>query len=237
MDLITGGFTGRMGNQMFQIAAVIALAKKHDVPFTFQRATNNDPHKIYFNHFPELPIENRIYHNENPVQYEEINYDSGTLCLCGFYQSYKYFEDYRKEIIDAFGLKYCMLSGHVSIHIRRGDYIKGTPFGPVEMPYINKAMNLMIEKGYKKFLIFSDDIAWCRNNIINDDIQIEFMEGNDEFVDMELMSSCEHNIIANSTFSWWGAWLNQNPNKIVIAPEKWFDGVNKDLIPKNWIQL
>ena len=89
------------------------------------------------------------------------------------------------------------------------------------------------------FLIFSDDIVWCKNNFVGD--KFIFIEGEEDYIDLWLMSLCNHNIIANSSFSWWGAWLNKNNNKTVIAPKNWF-GPNKKLDPtdlycKDWLVI
>ncbi len=241
-NVITGGFTGRLGNQCFQVACTIALALKHNVPYTFQRPTDNDVWKVYFSHFPEIDVSGleRQYYNETINEYQEIPYNGGFLCLCGYFQSEKYFKDYRKEILEAFNFKWEPIKGKVSIHVRRTDYVENSPFEPITMEYISKAVEHFKKFGYRKFMVFSDDIPWCKENVNSNTLsncEFEYSEGKDEFEDISLMSSCEHNVIANSTFSWWSAWLNQNPYKVVIAPKKWFNGVNKDLIPETWIQM
>lgn len=253
-NIITGGYTGRMGNQMFQIASVIGVALKHNALYTFQRAGSNDAWKIYFNHFPEIPIDrdNCAYHNEHPYRYEPIPYTGGQLCLCGYYQSYKYFQEYRKEIIEAFGLKWDPNKGRskVAVHIRRGDYKEGSPFEPVTIDYIINAMRMILEKTtLRHFVFLSDDPHWCIENLMRlkiPNVTFEFPDidyvGDTEknvYDDMEYGSSCEHQILSPSTYSWWMAWLNQNPNKMVIVPklETWFNGVNEDLLPEEWIQI
>jgi len=108
----------------------------------------------------------------------------------------------------------------VSVHIRRGDYVGNQnrhPLQPIE--YYQKGINMFDDKNYA-FLIFSDDIKWCKE-YFGESEQIYYMDGNIDFIDMCMMSLCDHNIIANSTFSWWGAWLNPNKNKKVIAPSNW----------------
>ena len=90
------------------------------------------------------------------------------------------------------------------------------------------------------FVFFSDDMYWVKQNFNKDDaIYVDWNTGRDSYVDMYLMSNCKHNIIANSTFSWWGAYLNKNDNKIVISPAKWFNTeINDiDIIPDNWIKI
>jgi len=242
-DVITGGFTGRAGNQMYQIAAVVALATKHKVEYTFQKPRpESDPHPIYFSHFPQIEIidSDRQYHNECPHGYQEIPYNGGTLCLCGYYQSEKYFKDYRKQVIDAIGIGWMPLKGLVSIHVRRGDYKEGTPFEPVTMDYISRAVVIMNGKGYFKFTVFSDDILWCIENVNQNTLPgstFEYSQGRTPLEDLKFMSCHESHIIANSTFSWWAAWLNRNPEKTVISPAYWFNGQNKDLLPDEWIKI
>ncbi len=160
--------------------------------------------------------------------------------LCGYFQSEKYFSHCREEILKAFNFKWNKITNKVSIHVRRADYVVGTPFEPITMEYITKAILFFKEKGYYNYYVFSDDMEWCKRNVnsgVFSDCKFEYSEGKNEFEDLELISSCEHNVTANSTFSWWGAWLNRNLNKIVVTPEKWFNGVNKDLIPDSWIKL
>ena len=122
-----------------------------------------------------------------------------------------------------------------SIHVRRGDYLglpNHHPACPLE--YYEEAMKQMDDS--KIFLVFSDDFGWCKENFTNSNVI--FIEDNKDYIDLFLMTLCQNNIIANSSFSWWGAWLNQNENKKVIAPNKWFGKAiqhnTKDLIPPTW---
>ena len=125
-----------------------------------------------------------------------------------------------------------------SIHVRRGDYLKLPNHHPVQsLNYLMKGVREMPED--TKFLIFSDDINWCKQNFPNIPDKFIFIEGNSDYEDLLLMSLCKNNIIANSSFSWWAAWLNENVDKKVIAPSKWFGTANsinntKDLIPETW---
>jgi len=128
-------------------------------------------------------------------------------------------------------------SNSVSIHVRRGDYLTNDGFNVLPLSYYQKAIKQI--EGVKFLYIFSDDIKWCKEN---------FEEGVfvhlEEYLDFELMKSCKSNIIANSTFSWWAAYLNDNPKKIVIAPKQWRARISdqeifdKDFfLPKDWILL
>ena len=173
----------------------------------------------------------------------------------GFWQSYKYFIDnwnfFKDEInlekfnTDPVTLNQIRISNSISVHIRRGDYINNLKtsavHGNLKLDYYKKAIHL-IHGQFKNsiFFFFSDDIDWVKNNF--NEKNFHFVENNYNdlnlpFKDLLLMKNCKHNIIANSTFSWWGAWLNENSNKIVFAPEYWTSKIksaNTDLIPKKW---
>ena len=121
------------------------------------------------------------------------------------------------------------------MHVRRGDYLKfKDTHPPCSVEYYNQAISSFSESSI--FLVISDDIEWCKENFLGD--KFYFVEGNEDYIDLYLMSLCKNNIIANSSFSWWAAWLNRNKEKIVIAPEKWFGNevqYNTDnLLPSSW---
>lgn len=176
--------------------------------------------------------------------------------LSGFWQSELYFKDVAEEIKKTFtfGSKITdgnkelaaeiLSSNSVSVHIRRGDYVTNTSanqfHGLCSLDYYNEAVTLIASKqsGIELF-VFSDDIAWCKENL-KYDFPIHFVETNSAHSDMYLMSLCKHNIIANSSFSWWGAWLNSNAQKVVVAPKQWIANASvntKDLIPHNWLRI
>lgn len=132
----------------------------------------------------------------------------------------------------------------VSVHIRRGDYLDPEVqkrYGNIATEqYYRVAINLIKEKigSNIKFFVFSNDIEWCKANLVSDDIV--FVEGNNGIkssIDMYLMSNCCHHIIANSSFSYWGAMLNQSPNKYVIYPKIWDNIQKPDIFPSDWIGL
>ena len=205
------------------------------------------------------------YYKRTVIKYKGYDFDpnilklSGNFYLDGYWQSEKYFKDVeniiRKEIAlkESLPPKYSELinkiknSNSVSVHIRRGDYVANKKFSAVynllDEKYYQRAVKFIAEKiSDPRFFIFSDDIEWAKRNL---DIPYPkiFVSGENEMKDYEeliLMSLCKHNIIANSSFGWWGAWLNKNPDKIVISPDKWFNNETdsaKDLIPQNWIRL
>lgn len=132
----------------------------------------------------------------------------------------------------------------ISIHIRRGDYASSERlqviYGLCPLNYYYTAIN-SISKAVKNphFFVFSDDIGWAKQNL-KITHPVKFIIGNKALVDLCLMSQCKHHIIANSSFSWWGAWLSTNKNKIVYAPKQWFKKtklIPHDLIPESWIRI
>ena len=178
--------------------------------------------------------------------------------LLGYWQSEKYFKDYSAMIRSDFTFRHQLeavnkelaevigLSNAVSVHIRRGDYANNlktkATHGLCSLDYYHAAIKYVSERvAPPHFFVFSDDIAWAQENLkFNFPCQfIGHNQGASSYIDMQLMSLCKHHIIANSSFSWWGAWLNLNADKIVIAPKRWF--VNKsdvrDLLPQEWVTL
>jgi len=181
----------------------------------------------------------------------------GNIYLDGFWQNEEYFKSIRKDILKDFTLKDVIEeevkkylesiqnSNSVSLHVRRGDYIDNSytnnVHGVCSLRYYKKAIEHIIQKIEKPiFYIFSDDIAWCKDNFDFLESKVFVDNTKSALDDLELMKHCKHNIIANSTFSWWGAWLGKNSDKIVVAPQVWFveDGW-KDLTiaKKEWIKI
>lgn len=257
---------GRLGNSMFQIAASIGYARKYGYDWAVQEIPHNNESAIHtvFPNLPKTPYRGNGYqehpsdychiHNQHYDQchfnYHPIPDQGGDIYLRGFWQSYKYFENSALEIKEVFKLQdYPEYSHSVSLHVRRGDYVNHSgSFPPIDMNYITKALDYMHEStGYYVLQVFSDDIEWCKANVKHEEFPpeyITFHNGN-ELQDLSIMASCGSHIIANSTFSWWGAYLGHNPNRIVICPsaETWFGptaGVKQpvvDLILPEWIQI
>lgn len=246
---ITNITAGGLGNMMFQVAAAYALGREHGHKFLF------NPNHVGVLHRSPLDYKSTVFKNvevlnqslefykasQDSFRYQKIILPRTHIVLDGYFQSYKYFEHYEKEIRALFDFKVSTNydpSGKVSLHIRRGNYVSlSEHHHNLSIDYYRNAIDYF--KGYK-FLVFSDDIAWCKENFIGD--EFEFVENQTDVEDLCLMSQCEHNVIANSTFSWWGAWLNNNPNKIVVYPNKWFGPLNSqyetyDMFPPEWICL
>ena len=257
--MITTHFKGGLGNQMFQTAAAYSLALDNNDECAFFMG-NPDTAQCHgarhykanvFKKLKELPEDLVLKPNYPEVRYIEprFNYDSipyrDGMVLQGYFQSEKYFAHHRKEILELFDyepqIKY-EFKNSVSLHIRRGDYLE--PFlaaflPPLPMDYYTRALyNLSNKAKIDHILIFSDDLRWCKDNFR--DSRIIFIEGQTDYEDMYTMTKCSHNIIANSSFSWWGAYLNENEN-IVYTPDGWFGFAFKDdwqdIYCKNWIKI
>ena len=203
-----------------------------------------------------------LFGKHKHVYYERfLNFDNQVLLkpdgtyLKGYWQSEKYIIN-KKNIIDDLQiitppskknlLKKAKIEqcNSVSLHIRRGDYVNNIAHGTCDLLYYQKAIEYYKRKFTKgiEIFAFSDEPEWVENNLkVSSKINyIKHNSSTHNYEDLRLMSYCKHNIIANSSFSWWGAWLNKNPNKVVIAPKKWFANhklENKDIIPKKWIRI
>ncbi|MFC5283374.1 alpha-1,2-fucosyltransferase [Pedobacter alpinus] len=173
--------------------------------------------------------------------------------LSGFWQSEKYFISIKKQIQEtltfnpSFNHKFnnqiqqINNSESVALHVRRGDYLKNKNHLLLNLQYYEKALDLLTEKlTNPEIFIFSDDIEWCKLNL---DVKLphQFMSRNESHEDLKLMALCKHFIIANSTFSWWGAYLSKNLSKIVICPKNWFPEYStnnsEDLFVEDWILI
>ncbi len=198
-----------------------------------------------------------LYAKENGSQFQP-NYERfpTNTYLDGFWQSEQYFIAYENDIRNTFLFntairnknsdlaKKMNLANSVSLHVRRGDYIKNSAanafHGTCSKGYYDQALAYLVERIERiELFIFSDDIDWCKTTF-QYAVPIHFVETQDAASDLYLMSQCQHNIIANSSFSWWGAWLNNNSDKNVIAPKQWFADASvqtQDIVPKKWIRL
>lgn len=228
---------GRLGNQLFQKAAAIGYAMKHGLVYDIEsyrpRFGNYLIHHIRESAHNFMPL---------PAPAPAAKH----VILEGYFQSEKYFDHCREEVLKAFGFNWELRQGWCSIHVRRGDYLLYPDKHPVvPYDYLKLAVVLIYQKtGCENFHVFSDDIPWCKSVFEQCKHNIVYSEGHTPEEDLILGSCCEHNIISNSTFSWWQAWLGQNPNKVVISPSKdnWFGPGNahldtSDLIPESWIQI
>ena len=177
----------------------------------------------------------------------------------GFFQSELYFKCIEDQLREDFlfvkisddknnKLKQEICSKNsISLHIRRGDYVQKKRYKNVyancSLDYYRRGVEHIAQQYPEPTIyVFSDDIPWVKMNLKlpYKVVYVSHNTGAKSYEDMRLMSACKHNIIANSSFSWWGAWLNSNPEKIVIAPQKWFNDdeiIQTDVIPEKWIRI
>ena len=188
-----------------------------------------------------------------------LNTPDNTLMI-GFWQTEKYFKNIREDLLKELEpttrlsknnqklQKLIQDTESVSIHVRRGDYVTNKDanafHGLMDLDYYRRALaHIKKQTGDKNLraFVFSNDIAWCKKNLILD-VPMTFVEGNDKGSDdMRLMKQCKHFIMANSSFSWWGAWLSTNPGKIIVAPKTWFKDTKTngeiEIVPDSWVRL
>ncbi len=254
---------GGLGNQMFQYAygRSLELAGKNiifdtsffnggrlktDTPRDFSLGIFNLQTKVEFLPQPHL-FRDFIIKLKRKLGFQIDEY----------FQNEKYFKDISEEIRHEFTLKDTLLPdarnfleqiialNSVSLHVRRGDYINDKKtneyHGVCRQEYYESAMKMIQEKVPDvKYFVFSDDIEWTKKIFVGDKFVFVSSPNITGHEEMFLMSKCKHNIIANSSFSWWGAWLNENPKKIVIAPKTWFNDPKADenhSLPVNWIRI
>ncbi|MDB5123515.1 MAG: glycosyl transferase, family 11 [Mucilaginibacter sp.] len=232
-------------------ASQTEIDKYRGRPATFLQKVRNKLKKLPGNIVIEKDM---LYHPE----YKAI---TPPVYLSGYWQSEYYFKEHEQDIRSIFRAKDEFINGSreliakikpvhaVSLHIRRGDYIHNKEInkthGACSMEYYYKAIQIIGDRVKNPvFYIFSDDLAWCKQHI---EISyphyfVEHQTEHSEVADLYLMSICKHHIIANSSFSWWGAWLNPSVDKIVVAPQRWFADAEKNkqaetIVPAQWIRI
>lgn len=253
--MVTFNPAGRYGNWFFEFATALAYALKNDLKFTVPKQENRDrfwnptyAHHLYNENWNQNLEEIRLW--ENGHQYQELPFEEDwrnkNIIIEGYRQSEKYFIEYRDEILSLLGYRWAMNPGIVSIHIRRGDYLHLREKHILySIEYMRNATSYFYNNGYDHFKVYSDDIAWCREEFSKEDFSafiIDFSHFTNEEDDIKDMSCCEHHINSSSTFSWAGSWLNRNPDKIVLTPVDWFQPgwMNMDtsnIIPETWIKI
>ena len=259
---------GGLGNMLFQIAATKSIAIDTNNDCSFPNLVSHlqylDSDNVYnpglkhsneymqlFKNLKTSPIAEYVHAQYYPFEYIENQSIKHNTLIDGFFQSEKYFAHNRDDILEYldFGFisndyllqKYDFINNSLttSIHIRRGDYIKHPNHHPTQsIEYYKQGIEILNDKT-ELFIIFSDDIQWCKDNINLK--KAIYIENEKDYIELYLMSLCRHNITCNSSFSWWGAWLNKNTDKIVIGPLKWFgDAIQHntgDILPENWIKI
>lgn len=229
---------GGLGNQMFQYAYGRNLALKRKTILKLDKSFLR--RRFWQKALGVTPREYELGEFNIKAEFAKPDFRPR---LKGYWQNEKYFKDIRPILLKDFTLKKKtknflkfkkLISGvnSVSIHVRRGDYVKrkvtGNYHGVLDLDYYRQAVEIIRKKVKKpRFFVFSDDPT------------ISNFSGLTNSEELILMSLCKHQIIANSSFSWWGAWLNRNPAKIVIAPQRWFRAKIDDfeIVPQPWIKL
>ena len=287
---------GGLGNQLFQYAFALHLAKLNETdliidtaffddyewheyslgPFNISAKTQRigiapkwvknkylkevftllNAEKFFFPKLFKLLIDDNLG-VFNPSKLSKFS--NHNIYIQGYWSSEKYFLGIKETLLKEFSInippspanKALLLqmieTNSVSLHIRRGNYVNvdkvNKIHGTCSMEYYDQAIAYIAKKVKDPhFFVFSDDIQWAKDNLVVP-FPTMFVDCNDaahDYEDLRLMQNCKHNITANSTFSWWGAWLNQNRGKIVIAPKKWFNSTKiatTDMIPQNWVRF
>ena len=246
------GNCGRLGNQMFQYATLrsvgISLNMQTKIPNGNYSLLNFNINKNFLNKNNNKKL--NIYNEKHFHYCDDVFNIKENTDIVGYFQSYKYFDSIKNilikefnnddinntcnEIIENIKKKYDNKQ-ITSLHLRRGDYINYPNVHPIcSYNYFEKCIEHFTDN---IFLIFSDDITWCQNNLKFENKNIGYININ-EIADLILMSKCDNNIISNSSYSWWAAYLNRNENKRIFYPNIWFgkDGPQDifDLIPQSW---
>jgi len=242
----------RVFNNVFEIASKADIQRLlgWQSSLRVQRIVSRKPFSL---------LRNKNFIVEPHFQYwPGINCLTGDCYLSGYWQSEKYFSEVADQVRKSFTFQIPLENynaeiakqinqvSSVSLHVRRGDYANNpkttSTHGLCSLDYYKSSISYLTERVQQpEFFIFSDDIEWVKNNLRIDypHQYVEHNFGSESYNDMLLMSMCQHHIIANSSFSWWGAWLNPNMDKIVVAPKYWFANQTdvQDLLPTGWKKL
>lgn len=260
MKTVSIDIKGGLGNIMFQVATAYATSLKNNMNLLIDRTNYYGAHygldKYHDNilrnvKYSESPVIFPVY-GEKEFKYNELPFFEESVKLSGYFQSEKYFENYRKNILEFFSptekisqkiekiFKPYMDKNTCSIHVRRGDYLHLENYHPTQKEFYYKTATKEIGDD-SFYLIFSDDINWCIKNFDFLENKV-FITDLEDFEEIYLMSMCKNNIIANSSFSWWGAWMNNNSDKKIISPKTWFGKSleyhdTSDIYCKNWLKI
>jgi len=231
------GKYGKLGNQLFQIAVVYSHCIRNGKEFIFPEWKYNSYLKTPIR-TGSIPPGLILHREKDPFSFTPIpNIDN--IDLIGYFQNENYFngqEDTIRDLLEPsdfvkFKIEEINLDGITAIHVRRGDYLNFPLHHPIPpMDYYNRAIENLKDRT-SNFMIFSDDIEWCKENFSPDFL---FSEEKDEFIDLYKMSRCANFIIANSSFSWWASFLSRSENKIIYAPENW---VGRGYSGTSWRQV
>ena len=248
------GGMGRLGNQMFQYASLRGIAANNNLHWMIPPPSTPtiDKYELFdvfeMTHCTpgNIGIQEGAYALNFDFHFDEDIYNDcpDDVDLVGYLQTEKYFLEIVDEIHEDFTFKEkaaLPASEYVSIHVRRTDYANFPDYHPMlSVGYYPEAIAMLgLDWTY---VVTSDDIRWCKEYFVDSDVNFIFMENTSASADLYIHTQAKHNIIANSSFSWWGAWLNTNPDKRVIAPKRWFGPAldhyyMDDIRPESWEQI
>jgi len=265
--MITAELQGKLGNMMFQIAAIENMGLITGLKTAYPNVNTNiddlrkpqacsseyngyEYFKLFKNFNWHKNHDGDTHHHDTvnvPFHYVKILPKDYTKYL-GYFQSEKNFpnrdftlnlfqpNDTIQKKLDTF--KDLIGENKASLHVRRGDYVRlSNIYRVLGEDYYRTAINHLGKYGVKEYVIFSNDIKWCKDTFVGK--QFTIME-EDSFTELFLMGKCAHNVIANSAFSWWGAYLNDKEGRCVIAPRKWFSTtrmIDRDIVPHTWMKI
>ena len=260
---------GGLANQLFQIMTTVVFARQHGYTPIIYNDMEKSPSMVqdqdtYWDKiFPEViklgqgnrcNVKEQVVYPDPSFTYAPIPHNNKHMKLYGYFTSYKYLDPERNYILSLIDsssgltdevdaaykeIQQKIPAGHhplVSVHIRRGDSLQNETLKKLSIDYYRQSMKHFNDV---LFLVFSDDIPWCKKNLEHE--SLFFVENQKAYVDLLLMARCDHHIIANSTFSWWGAYLNKSKEKKVIYPYPWFVGEKasrdlSDFLYPEWIR-
>lgn len=258
MVVFTDFSKGRLGNQLFFVASTIGIAIKNKTTYEFTSQMGHSGINYQGMFKNSLPIVDIIpqkkLHQEKFSYYDVVLDNNDDVEIMGYFQSEKFFShceplirsqfEFKDELVSEVINKYPTIKDSLSIHIRRGDYVNQPNHHPVSpISYYENILNT-IGDNYNNIFVFSDDIEWVKEKFIGEKYVFPSFENDCDTMSFILMSCAKDNVICNSTYSWWAAWLNKNETKKVYSPthKEWF-GLSynnldtKDLIPDNWIKI
>lgn len=258
IKICTKGFNGYAKHNAYELDRVFGIDE--------QLATTTDLLKVAypFTGYRSWQIQNHLLPARRTMKrdivyghfYEDVLTSTEYRFYDGYWHNERYFNDIREELTKAFKPIHIDKKNEyfanevssinsVSIHVRRGDFLESAKYkGLADLTYYEKAIRHIQQSTHvDKFVIFSNDIQWTKENILSllGDTPftiIDWNKGENSYLDMYLMSQCKNNIIANSTFSWWAAWLNTHEDSIITAPDKWVNMArNEFTLPQRWIKI
>jgi len=254
------GKNGRFGNQMFQYASLKGIAKKNNYDFCIPSGPKTEmdfydeenQHKLFIAfEMPDVNVTDNfsgVYFQESMCNFDKKLFENcqDNINLYGYFQTEKYFKHIEDEIKKDFTFKMDWLepcrdcfggSEYIGLHIRRTDYVQKQNFHPLcTLDYYERALKELPDV---PVIIVSDDPDWCKNQSLFESDRFLVSDSKNNIIDMCILSLCKYHIIANSSFSWWGAWLAESQK--VIAPKIWYgpasDNDDSDIIPNKWRRI